>query len=279
MKIFRKSRRLVHEKQGVKRAESMRARGKKRVNGLTLMIHVCRFRRKIQKVVFASTLLTLFLPLGIHAESLFCGDVGRRQTAAAYVSSAGKQLEACFDQDRQQATLLLPDGVKLTLPIALSASGVRYSDGKRVFWEHQGVARYFADDKLLFEGKTAPTAGYNSGVASSVLVKSTLTASGRPIVYPSHGKAEVTALRIDMAPGAETGWHKHATPVYAYVLSGAIEVEFEGGGMAKYQAGDAFIEVVDLFHNGTNRSSVPVSMIVFYTGVQGTPLVSRRNKH
>jgi hypothetical protein len=64
------------------------------------------------------------------------------------------------------------------------------------------IGKYFSGDKLVFEGKTAPASGYNSGVSSKVLVRSTVTASGHSIVYPAHGKAEVTALRIDVAPGA-----------------------------------------------------------------------------
>ncbi len=230
----------------------------------------------IKKVFLAITGCLLLLPFSADAASLACGEAGRRQVAAAYLSSEGKQLEACFDLDREEATLLLFDGARLTLPAAQSASGARYSDGKRTFWEHQGIGRYFSGDKLVFEGKTAPASGYNSGVSSKVLVRSTVTASGHSIVYPAHGKAEVTALRVDVAPGAETGWHKHATPVYAYVLSGAIEVELEGGNRVEYKEGDAFIEVVDIFHNGRNRGNIPVTMVVFYTGVQGTPLVTKK---
>ncbi|MEM7443363.1 MAG: MliC family protein [Pseudomonadota bacterium] len=34
-----------------------------------------------------------------------------------------------------------PDGVAVTLPQAISGSGVRYTDGTYLFWEHQGTAR------------------------------------------------------------------------------------------------------------------------------------------
>jgi membrane-bound inhibitor of C-type lysozyme len=39
-------------------------------------------------------------------------------------------------------TVTMPDGQALTLPAGLSASGVRYTDGREyVWWEHQGTVR------------------------------------------------------------------------------------------------------------------------------------------
>ena len=43
-----------------------------------------------------------------------------------------------YRQDTAHVTL--PDTV-LHLPLALSASGARYSDGRYTLWEHQGTAR------------------------------------------------------------------------------------------------------------------------------------------
>ena len=83
-------------------------------------------------------------------------------------------------------------------------------------------------------------------------------------------------MTVDLAPGTETGWHKHAIPVYAYVLSGVIEVELEGGQRISYKTGDVIIEVVNTFHNGSNRGIEPVRLVVFYTGIKNQPNVIRK---
>ena len=116
-------------------------------------------------------------------------------------------------------------------------------------------------------------AGYSSGVSAKVLTKTSLTADGQKIVYPQTDKAEVIAMTVDIAPGAETGWHKHPVPVYAYVLSGNLTVEMEGGQRVNYGAGDAIIEMVNTLHNGKNSGALPVKLAVFYLGVEGVPNV------
>lgn len=220
-----------------------------------------------------STLLIL-LALPVAAAPLDCS--GPQQTTATYVATSGAHLEACFDQQRSKVTLRLPDATLVSLPRAVSGSGARYSDAHKTFWEHQGTGRYFVGEKLLFEGKPAAASGYKQGVSAKVLIKTGVTANGGKIVYPVTDSAEVTALTVDLAPGAETGWHKHTIPVYGYVLSGSLEVELEGGKRFAYTAGDAIIEVVDTFHNGRNNGDMPVKLLVFYLGIKGQPAVTRK---
>jgi len=71
---------------------------------------------------------------------------------AVYRSSGGKTLSACFDNKQGRVSLVLPDGRKITLPVAVSGSGARYSNEKETFWEHQGVGRFFVGETLVFEG-------------------------------------------------------------------------------------------------------------------------------
>lgn len=126
---------------------------------------------------------------------------------------------------------------------------------------------------LLLSMAPAFSADYNSGVTSRVLVKTSLTGNGQPISYPVTDKAEVTAMSVELAPGAETGWHKHLLPVYAYVLSGRLTVEIEGGKQLSFAAGEVIIEVVNTLHNGKNSGTEPVKLAVFYLGAAGTPNV------
>jgi quercetin dioxygenase-like cupin family protein len=126
---------------------------------------------------------------------------------------------------------------------------------------------------LLLLAPSSFAADYSSGVTAKMLTKTTVTGNGQKIAYPVTDMAEVTAMTVDLAPGSETGWHKHPVPVYAYVVSGSLAVEIEGGKEPTFKTGDAIIEVVNTLHNGRNRGSEPVKLAVFYLGVEGTPNV------
>lgn len=125
----------------------------------------------------------------------------------------------------------------------------------------------------LLIGSSTFGADYNSGVTANVLKKTSVTGNGQIITYPQTDKAEVTAMTVDLAPGAETGWHKHPVPVYAYVVSGDLSVELEDGQHFAYGKGDAIIEVVNTLHNGKNNGAEPVKLAVFYLGAEGIPNV------
>lgn len=97
--------------------------------------------------VFALTLLSALFATA----PAFCG-----QTAEArFEAQDGSQLCARFDISGKRVQVTLPDGVRLTLPLALSASGARYSDGRATFWEHHGDVRVERDGKLVFQGRDA----------------------------------------------------------------------------------------------------------------------------
>ena len=75
---------------------------------------------------------------------------------AVYLSSQGQRLAARFDIPGKTVRLTLPDGRTLTLPLAVSGSGARYSNGAQTFWEHQGGAIFEERGVLLFEGRETP---------------------------------------------------------------------------------------------------------------------------
>lgn len=129
---------------------------------------------------------------------------------------------------------------------------------------------------LLLSAEFSFADGYDSGVTVRVLKKTSVTANGQMIVFPSTDRAEVTAAMVEIAPGAETGWHKHPMPVYAYVVSGNLSVSLEDGGGLSYAPGEVIIEVVEAMHNGRNEGSEAVKLVVFYLGSEGVPLSVRR---
>ena len=112
---------------------------------------------------------------------------------------------------------------------------------------------------------------YDSGVKATLILKTTTTTGNYPAKYLNSEKPEITAMKVEIKPGAETGWHSHPVPLYAYLLEGNLTVEVKGGNTYQFTAGDAILEVVNIPHNGKNLSTMPVVLIVFYTGGIGTP--------
>lgn len=114
----------------------------------------------------------------------------------------------------------------------------------------------------------------NASVKVIPLLKTSASWNGAPIVYPE-GKAEITALWVEIAPGGETGWHRHAVPSFAMLLEGTLEVTLKDGRVKRLQAGEALAEVINTAHNGRNVGDTPVKLVVFYAGAAGKTLTSK----
>lgn len=122
------------------------------------------------------------------------------------------------------------------------------------------------------------TALDNSAAVKAVpILKTANSWDGKPLEYPA-GKAQVTGMIIELAPGAETGWHSHAVPSFAMVLEGELEIRLQNGLTKRLSAGQAVAEVVDTPHNGRNVGEGPVKLVVFYTGAEGSTLTTMLGK-
>ncbi|MCK9364506.1 MAG: cupin domain-containing protein [Syntrophales bacterium] len=128
---------------------------------------------------------------------------------------------------------------------------------------------------ILCMSSLVSAAEYIGDVQARVVLKTKNTSNGQPIAYLKMDNPEVTVMTVELPPGAETGWHTHPVPVYAYVLSGSLTIELEDKKISLFQEGDAIIEVVNTRHCGKNTGDVPVKLIVFYTGAENLPNVIR----
>lgn len=124
---------------------------------------------------------------------------------------------------------------------------------------------------LLWVAITANAIEQNSVVKVSTLLKTSSSWDGKPLQYPA-GQAEITGMLIEIAPGAETGWHLHQIPSFGMVLAGELEVRLQDGRVKRLKSGDALAEVVNTLHNGRSVGTTPVKLVVFYAGVVGQPL-------
>ncbi|NRR30470.1 cupin domain-containing protein [Oxalobacteraceae bacterium] len=119
---------------------------------------------------------------------------------------------------------------------------------------------------VLFSFAPSASALDNSvSVKVTPLMKTTQSWDGKPLVYPQ-GQAEVTALIVEIAPGAQTGWHEHPVPSFAYVMEGTLEVTRGTGEVKVMHAGEVLPEVVSTLHNGRALEGKPVKLLVMYAG-------------
>lgn len=109
----------------------------------------------------------------------------------------------------------------------------------------------------------SPTAGVNT-----LFTQLTTTILGQPLQYLT-GSPEVSSSILTMAPGQETGRHRHDAPLYVYVLSGEVTVTYDGGIVKTYSEGMAILEAVGTNHNGVNSGKVPVQLLIVNLGAAG----------
>ncbi len=123
---------------------------------------------------------------------------------------------------------------------------------------------------ILLASMTSVAWGQQQFNATPVLETST-THGSQKIAYPTTHNAKITSLLVELGPGQETGRHKEAVPTYVYVLEGELLIEVEGGGTHKYKAGQAFVEVVDTWHNAKNPGQTPMRLLAVFLGEEGQP--------
>src|SRR2546426_706599 len=111
-------------------------------------------------------------------------------------------------------------------------------------------------------GVMATPAAAQVKFSSTPILQSSATVGGASIAYPKTDSAELTAVRLDIGPGGETGRHMHPYPTLVYVLEGAIEVEMDGGMVRSYKAGDSFLMVINTWTNARNNGTMPAKVLV-----------------
>jgi len=120
---------------------------------------------------------------------------------------------------------------------------------------------------------------YSPQVKVRTLLKSDTTSDGARIAYPTAGHPEVSSLAVDIPPGAQTGWHRHPVPGYAFVLAGTIEIQDQDGKSRRFGPGAAFAEMVGKSHNGRCVGQDTVKLLVTFTGEQGKAFTLKDESH
>lgn len=114
-------------------------------------------------------------------------------------------------------------------------------------------------------------------IKATTILKTETSWDGQPLVYPE-GQAEITGMIIEIAPGAETGWHSHPVPSFGILLEGELEVTLADGQKKLIKTGDAVAEVVNTIHNGRNVGEGVVKILVFYAGATDKPITIKETE-
>jgi quercetin dioxygenase-like cupin family protein len=94
------------------------------------------------------------------------------------------------------------------------------------------------------------------------VLKSSVTASGQPIVMPWKD-VQITVSTYEIAPGAKLPEHKHPFPRYGFMEAGTLRVtNTETGKSETYGQGGFILEAVDQWHKAENIGPDSVKLLV-----------------
>ncbi|MGQ0811503.1 MAG: cupin domain-containing protein [Nitrospiraceae bacterium] len=140
------------------------------------------------------------------------------------------------------------------------------------------MRKLFLELLLILFFQTTAIVLAEQDVKVTAVMKGSTTIGGQKIQYPKTDKAEMASVLIEIQPGQESGRHMHPVPTYVHVLEGTLTVEFDDRSQQTFEAGKAFLEVENIWHNGKNMGQVPLKFLVVFAGEEGKPNLIRPDK-
>ena len=113
-------------------------------------------------------------------------------------------------------------------------------------------------------------------VRTDVLAKTGISWDGMALPEYARGKPEITILKIKIPPKTKLPLHKHPVINAGVLLKGTLTVVTEEDEILHLKAGDSIIEVVNKWHYGINEGNEFAEIIVFYAGVQDSPITVKK---
>lgn len=110
---------------------------------------------------------------------------------------------------------------------------------------------------------TGAVAQAQQGVKRTDLQRHDLSIEGR----------ETVQARIDIAAGAEAGWHRHPGEEVIYVIEGALEYQLEGRAPVLLKAGEVLFVPAGVAHKARNPGTTNGAELATYVVEKNKPLV------
>jgi quercetin dioxygenase-like cupin family protein len=102
-------------------------------------------------------------------------------------------------------------------------------------------------------------------------MESAKTILGQDFRYPS-GAPQIQAFEIEIPPGQQTTLHRHAIPLFAYITSGDLELDYGSKGKKIVRSGSSFVEAMNWCHFGKPLGNQSVRIIAVYLGQKNPDL-------
>jgi quercetin dioxygenase-like cupin family protein len=112
-------------------------------------------------------------------------------------------------------------------------------------------------------GLALATAGAQQGIKRTDLQRHDLSAHGR----------EAIQVRVDFAPGAAFGRHRHPGEEIIYVIEGTLQYEVDGKGLVTLKAGDVLFIPAGTIHAAKNVGTDNAAELATYVVEKGKPLL------
>ena len=109
-----------------------------------------------------------------------------------------------------------------------------------------------------------------------ILAKTSISWDGEELPNYAKGKPEITILRIKIPPKVQLPLHVHPVINAGVLLKGELTVVTEDKKTLHLKTGDSIVEVVGKWHYGKNEGNELAEIIVFYAGVQDTPITIKK---
>jgi quercetin dioxygenase-like cupin family protein len=116
---------------------------------------------------------------------------------------------------------------------------------------------------LLLAGPAAAAAPAQQDISRTDLQRHDLSLPGR----------ETVQARIDIAPGAVAGWHRHPGEEVIYIIEGVLEYQLEGQAPVTLKAGDVLFVPTGVAHMARNRTAANGAELATYIVEKGKPLL------
>ena len=128
------------------------------------------------------------------------------------------------------------------------------------------IALFTASANVLAVSHVGGEVPYENIEATVIpLVDGPKTILGQSFKYPS-GTPLINAFNINIPVGKKTSLHKHAVPLFVYVVSGEMIVDYGSKGKRTFKAGAAYIEAIEWCHIAQAVGNQPAKIIGVYLG-------------
>jgi quercetin dioxygenase-like cupin family protein len=138
---------------------------------------------------------------------------------------------------------------------------------KRVCRAPKTVAVGIALLMVFAFARGAEAQGSNSGIRHELI---------RADELPNAPGNKLSAVVVELAPGARSPKHRHAGFVFAYVLSGTVRSQLNAGRVMTYRVGQSWVEPPGTEHTLTENPSrsTPARLLAVFVAPDGAQLTT-----